>query len=65
MIPKENLIEYLRTLRNGIGYLLAPISSEGTLKTYMLNAISENEPENASVIERTKKFINDFKSNIY
>lgn len=46
-------------------YLLVPMQEVGALETFMLNALSENNPEQKEVIDQVKRFIKDFESEVY
>lgn len=46
-------------------YLLVPKEEYGAMETYMMNAISEQSPEKEHVINESKAFINNFRSETY
>ena len=48
-----------------IGLLLIPLDQQGALETFMLNALSENLPDNKETIGQVETFISDFKSEVY
>ncbi|WP_156094542.1 DUF3226 domain-containing protein [Butyrivibrio sp. WCE2006] len=48
-----------------LGYMLVPLNKQGALETFMLDALSENLPENKEVINQVQEFLDSFKSEVY
>ena len=48
-----------------LGYMLVPLHSNGALEIFMLDALTEKQPEGELVIGQIEKFLEEFKSDTY
>ena len=46
-------------------YLLVPLDKVGALETFMLDSMTENNPEQSTVIEQARTFIENLKTDVY
>lgn len=57
--------DFSKDVKMDFCYLLVPKDGEGALETFMLKALSEQNSENKEVIEQVRRFLAEFKSDIY
>ena len=57
--------DFANAVKVQVAYLLVPMSSFGTLETFIVDEIAKQSSEQESVVEQSRIFIDEFKSECY